>query len=64
MYTKTLELARLQVGEASPYVNVVVSTLAEAELLTGYLQEAKAQGRAVNVCCTITSHWFDTKEGI
>ncbi|KAL5621622.1 hypothetical protein BROUX41_006522 [Berkeleyomyces rouxiae] len=46
---KTLELTRLQVGEASTEVNLVVSTVLEAEALIPLLQEFQAKGRSVNV---------------
>lgn len=48
--TQTVEVTKLQVGEdASQPVNLVVSTLAEAEFLLPALLEYKAQGRKVNV---------------
>ncbi|KAG6037830.1 hypothetical protein E4U41_004699 [Claviceps citrina] len=47
---KTVEIAQLQVGEnAARPVNLIVSTLAEAEFLLPMLQEHKNQGRKVNV---------------
>ncbi|KKF95380.1 D-serine dehydratase [Ceratocystis platani] len=46
---KTLELTRLQVGEISPKVNLVVSTVLEAETLIPLLHEFQAKGRSVNV---------------
>ncbi|KAL1894780.1 hypothetical protein Cpir12675_003521 [Ceratocystis pirilliformis] len=46
---KTLELTRLQVGETSPEVNLVVSTVLEAETLVPLLHEFQAKGRSVNV---------------
>jgi len=45
---KTNELTRLQVGEHGP-VNIIVSTIAEAEHITPLLLEYKATGRAVNM---------------
>ncbi|PHH89312.1 hypothetical protein CDD83_6301 [Cordyceps sp. RAO-2017] len=47
---KTVELARLQVGtDAGRPVNLIVSTLAEAEFLLPALKEYRRQGRPVNV---------------
>ncbi|KAL8640122.1 MAG: hypothetical protein Q9228_002921 [Teloschistes exilis] len=46
---KTLEVTRLQVGESSQDVKVVVSTVAEAEMLLDYLFECQRNGRSVNV---------------
>ncbi|KAI1809428.1 putative serine dehydratase domain-containing protein [Poronia punctata] len=47
---KTEELTRLQVGnEASTAVNIVTSTLAEAENVVPLLKEYQAKGRQVNV---------------
>ncbi|PHH70550.1 hypothetical protein CDD82_7047 [Ophiocordyceps australis] len=47
---KTAELTRLQVGSnGSRPVNIVVSTMAEAEFLQPLLLEYKSQGRGVNV---------------
>lgn len=47
---QTTELTRLQVGdnETSP-VNIVVSTLVEAENIIPLLEEYKSKGREVNV---------------
>ncbi|POR34768.1 D-serine dehydratase [Tolypocladium paradoxum] len=46
----TVELARLQVGtDASRPVNLIVSTLAEAEFLLPMLAEYRSHGRRVNV---------------
>ncbi|KAL8846563.1 MAG: hypothetical protein Q9221_008356 [Calogaya cf. arnoldii] len=46
---KTIEVARLQVGEWRNTVQVVVSTLAEAEHLLPYLIECQDHGKSVNV---------------
>ncbi|ODA76977.1 hypothetical protein RJ55_07494 [Drechmeria coniospora] len=47
---KTVELARLQVGDdAGRPVQLIVSTVAEAEFLTPMLSEYRRQGRRVNV---------------
>ncbi|KAH7375505.1 putative serine dehydratase domain-containing protein [Plectosphaerella cucumerina] len=47
---KTVELTKLQVGDSpSDPVNLIVSTLTEAEFLLPTLQEYVAQGRPVNV---------------
>ncbi|KKA28701.1 hypothetical protein TD95_003787 [Thielaviopsis punctulata] len=46
---KTLELTRLQVGETSLEVNLVVSTVLEAEQLIPLLKEFQSKGRKVNV---------------
>jgi len=45
---KTTELTKLQVGEHGP-VNIIVSTIAEAEHVTPLLLEYKSGGRAVNM---------------
>jgi D-serine deaminase-like pyridoxal phosphate-dependent protein len=53
---KTLELAEMQVGDGlhRPGVDVpanfIVSTLAEAENLRGFVNEIRQQGRGANVC--------------
>lgn len=47
---QTLEITRFQVGEdATKPVNLIVSTLAEAEFLLPMLKEYQKQGRKVNV---------------
>ena len=46
---KTIEATALQVGKSSLYVNIIVSTLHEAEYLLPYLLECKEGGKAVNV---------------
>lgn len=46
---KTTELTRLQVGDGSGPVNIVVSTLIEAEFITPLLVEYKAAGRGINL---------------
>ncbi|QSZ29585.1 hypothetical protein DSL72_004101 [Monilinia vaccinii-corymbosi] len=46
---KTTELTRLQVGDGSGPVNIVVSTVVEAENIAPLLIEYKNKGRAVNV---------------
>ena len=40
----------MQVGHESEHVNLVVSTVAEAEHLVPFLSECKDHGRSVNVC--------------
>ena len=47
--TKTAELTRLQVGDVSRHVNIIVSTIAEAEYLIDYLRDCTENGRVVNV---------------
>jgi hypothetical protein len=49
-FRKTIELTRLQVGSGTGPVNIIVSTLIEAEFVLPLLLEYKSQGRAVNVC--------------
>jgi D-serine ammonia-lyase len=49
-FCKTIELTRLQVGSGTGPVNIIVSTLVEAEFVLPLLLEYKSQGRAVNVC--------------
>ncbi|KAL1955770.1 hypothetical protein VTO42DRAFT_8090 [Malbranchea cinnamomea] len=46
---KTTELTRFQVGDKADTVRLVVSTLAEAEQLTPYLEECKGNGRSIDV---------------
>ncbi|KAL9622785.1 MAG: hypothetical protein Q9160_002904 [Pyrenula sp. 1 TL-2023] len=46
---KTTELTRLQVGDTSKQVKLVVSTVIEAESLLPYLNECQNGGRTVNV---------------
>ena len=46
---QTTELTRLQVGGGLGPVNIIVSTLIEAENVVPLLLEYKAAGRAVNV---------------
>lgn len=46
---KTLELTRLQVGSGSGPVNIIASTIIEAEFVLPLLLEYKSQGRVVNV---------------
>ena len=54
---KTLELAEMQVGDGlhRPGVHVpakfIVSTMAEAENLRGFVNGVRRQGREGNVCC-------------
>ncbi len=48
-YIKTAEVARLQIGEATNDVKVVVSTVAEAEHLVDLLVESREDGKNVNV---------------
>ncbi|KAI9684042.1 MAG: hypothetical protein M1822_005869 [Bathelium mastoideum] len=46
---KTTQITRLQVGDDAERVNLIVSTVTEAEQLLPYLLECKARGKAVNV---------------
>ncbi|KAI9047778.1 hypothetical protein LZ554_008488 [Drepanopeziza brunnea f. sp. 'monogermtubi'] len=46
---KTTELTRLQVGEGTSPVNIIVSTLAEAENIVPLLLEYKSAGRGVDL---------------
>ncbi|KAG7133329.1 D-serine dehydratase like protein [Verticillium longisporum] len=46
---KTIEVARLQIGETSKDVNIVVSTLLEFEHVLPLLEECRDKGRNVNV---------------
>ncbi|KKZ65126.1 hypothetical protein EMCG_09032 [[Emmonsia] crescens] len=46
---KTTELTKLQVGEKSDSIRLVVSTLAEAEQLKPYLEECKTNGRSIDL---------------
>ncbi|KAL8946665.1 MAG: hypothetical protein Q9222_006968 [Ikaeria aurantiellina] len=46
---KTIEVTRLQVGEATQDVHLVVSTLAEAEFLLDFLLECQDNGKNINV---------------
>ncbi|MCJ1399251.1 hypothetical protein MMC11_002453 [Xylographa trunciseda] len=39
----------MQVGDRTKYVNIIVSTVAEAEYVMPYLRDCKAQGKTVNV---------------
>ncbi|QIX00171.1 hypothetical protein AMS68_005688 [Peltaster fructicola] len=45
---KTIQLARLQVGD-TPHIKLVVSTVAEAESLLPWLLESKASGKKVDI---------------
>ena len=49
MATKTLEVALLQLGDASNGIKLVVSTVTEAERLSDHLHEAHKSGKPVNV---------------
>ena len=49
METKTTEATKLQVGNAAQAINIVVSTVAEAEHLSDYLADQKEHGKAINV---------------
>lgn len=54
---QTIEMTRLQVGDkdTSP-VNIVVSTVVEAENIVPLLEEYQSKGRKVNVStCVLTS---------
>ncbi|PYH47169.1 uncharacterized protein BP01DRAFT_315254 [Aspergillus saccharolyticus JOP 1030-1] len=46
---KTLQATRLQVGEESREVNLVISTVLEGEMLVPLLKEFQSAGRSVNV---------------
>ena len=46
---KTVQLARLQVGENSKDIRLIASSVAEVEHLVPYLLESKAKGSVVNV---------------
>ncbi|KAL9104232.1 MAG: hypothetical protein Q9163_000780 [Psora crenata] len=46
---KTAEVTKLQVGETSDEVKLVVSTISEAEFLYSYLCLCRSQGKKVNV---------------
>jgi len=47
--SKTAEVTRLQVGESTDEVNIIVSTVAEAEHLIDYLSQCKGREDTVNV---------------
>jgi hypothetical protein len=49
IFVQTTELTRLQVGGGLGPVNIIVSTLIEAENVVPLLLEYKAVGRVVNV---------------
>ena len=49
MISKTTEVTKLQVGDATNSIKVVVSTVAEAEHLSDYLADEKGHGKSVNV---------------
>lgn len=51
-FLQTTELTRLQVGTEGP-VNIIVSTIIEAENILPLLLEYKDHGRSVNVCILI-----------
>lgn len=46
---KTKEVTRLQIGDDNDEINIVVSTLAEAEYLMDYLKECRDRRKKVNV---------------
>ncbi|MCJ1395084.1 hypothetical protein MMC18_007965 [Xylographa bjoerkii] len=46
---KTIEVTRMQVGEGAQNVNIIVSTVAEAEYMMPYLRDCKEQGKTVNI---------------
>ena len=53
IYVKSIEATKLQMGDDSSndlkHVNLLVSTVREAEFLKEYLLECKQHGRTVNV---------------
>ncbi|CAD6441954.1 c83debc3-2c11-4e90-81bf-4aea25317828 [Sclerotinia trifoliorum] len=63
---KTTELTRLQVGDGTGPVNIVVSTIVEAENIVPLLLEYKNKGRAVNVLYSfpLTSSAVDRLSGV
>lgn len=60
MHGQTVEITQLQVGkDANRPVNIIVSTLAEAEFLLPMLKEHRNRGRRVNVSLiTYTRTWI------
>ncbi|MCJ1281875.1 hypothetical protein MMC26_001198 [Xylographa opegraphella] len=46
---KTIEVTRLQVGDNAQNVNIIVSTVMEAEYVMPYLRDCQKQGKTVNV---------------
>lgn len=53
--SKTVEVARLQVGDRTDDVKVIVSTVAEAEHLSDFLLTCRESQRSVNVSTTARS---------
>ena len=47
--SKTIKVTNFQLGEATNDVNLIVSTIAGAEHLLGFLSTAKSHGKKVNV---------------
>ncbi|MCJ1418630.1 hypothetical protein MMC32_004978 [Xylographa parallela] len=45
----TIEVTQMQVGDSAKNVNIIVSTVAEAEYVMPYLRDCRAQGKAVNI---------------
>jgi len=58
-HLQTVELTRLQVGDGSRPVNLVVSTMAELEFILPYLQECRRDNRSISVSVTtcLTTHY-------
>ncbi|MCJ1248472.1 hypothetical protein MMC30_005690 [Trapelia coarctata] len=46
---KTVEVTQLQVGHSNRNVNIIVSTLAEAEHVADYLKDCRSSGKSVNI---------------
>ena len=46
---KTIEVTQMQVGDSAKNVNIIVSTVAEAEYVMPYLRDCKNQQKTVNV---------------
>ncbi|MCJ1386654.1 hypothetical protein MMC17_009780 [Xylographa soralifera] len=46
---KTIEVTRIQVGDSAQNVNIIVSTVAEAEYVMPYLRECQKKGKTVNI---------------
>ena len=46
---KTIEVTRMQIGDSAKNVNIIVSTVAEAEYVMPYLRDCQKQGKTVNI---------------
>jgi len=46
---KTVEVTQLQVGDNNRNVNIIVSTMAEAEHVADYLKDCRSNGKSINV---------------